>query len=145
MAKLTVRKNARRPLSSKAKDSENRRQLESTAAAAQSRPRPKPRPTGKGAKLPQDSSRHSTVLSNTTNNDQEVRSIVAEALVSLSSTNAPPAPIDWHSRVMSDITPGVPSVTISDSDLEDSEDNGDEIDQLDSDSDNEEDISNGMS
>ena len=144
MAKLTARKNARRPrtLSSKAK--ENQQQLESSAA--QTRPRPKPRPTGKSTKFSQGS----TVLSDTSNNDQEVQS-VAEALVSMGSstagTYAPTAPIDWHRdyRLMSNIT--VSDLEDSNSEEDSDLDNDDEIDQLDSDTNSKEDhISNaGMS
>ena len=74
MAKLTVRKNARRTLSGKAK--ENHRL--SPAQVATNRPRPKPRPTRKREKVAQDS----PVLTNTFNTDQEAQG-AAEALVSL--------------------------------------------------------------
>ena len=143
MAKLTARKNSRRSgPSSSSKAKENRRQSPGPVAApSQSQPRPKPRPTGKSTKSPRDS----TVLSNTSNNDPEVRS-VAEALVSMSSTgstNAPSAtPTDWHYHVMSPA--GVQLVAVSD--LEDSEEeNDDEIDQLDSDNSDDEEIFDGMS
>ena len=127
-------------MSSKAK--ENCQQRESPLATAQSQPQPKPRPTGKGKRLPQGS----TPLGDTSNNDQEVQS-VAEALVSMSSsTNAPgpplaTAPIDWHRHAMpvSNITPGpgVPLVTVSDSEV-----NNNKINQLDSESDSDDDDDN---
>jgi len=137
MAKLTVRKSKRRLPSSKVKENH------SLSAApelpiAQSRPRPKPRPTGKGAKVARDSA----ILTNTSNTDQELHR-VAETLVSLSTVTVavPEAPIDRYCHAMFNIAPGVPLVTSSD--LEDNEEDNDEIDQLDSDQD--EDISNGMS
>jgi hypothetical protein len=83
------------------------------------------------------------VFANTSNNDQEVRSM-AETLVALhSGTPAlPEASLDQYCCVMSNVTSSVPLGTASD--IEDNKvDNKDEIDQLDSD--DEEVISNGMS
>src|SRR6266567_7538375 len=135
MTKLTVRKSKRHPSSSKVKENHSLSPAPELLIA-QSRPRPKPRPTGKGAKVARDS----TVLTNTSNTDQELHG-VAETLVSLSTVAVPEAPIDRYCRAMFNIAPGVPLVTSSD--LEDNEEDNDEINQLDSDQD--EDISNGMS
>lgn len=133
MAKLTVRKNARRTLSGKAK--ENHRL--SPAQVATNRLRPKPRPTRKREKVAQDS----PVLTNTFNTDQEAQG-AAEVLVSLHTHVVPEAPIHWHCPTMFNIAPGTPLVATSGLEDDDDEDS-EEIDQLDSD--NEEDISNGTS